>query len=184
MSSGTSTGRQAKSGYKVRQLSNYTPEQHKLFQSMISKLTGGGGVEGGIDFLSKLAGGDEEAFGQMEKPAYSAFQGLLGQIGSRFAGSGALGSSAFQNATSGAAANLAENLQSKRLGIQQGAIERLLGLSQNVLGQRPYENQLEEEGGFDWGSLLGGAAGAIGGPIGGGLGKALLPKLLKLLGLG
>ena len=86
-------------------------------------------------------------FEQAEAPAYTAFNKQIGELGSRFAGfgSGALDSSAFQNATSGAAANLAENLQSKRLGLQQGAIEKLLGFSQDILNQRPYDSFLEKK---------------------------------------
>ena len=121
------------SGYKTRNVPNFTPEQMQLF----AKLLGGvqGGLGGGLDFLSQLAGGEEGAFEKAEAPAYSAFQKTLGQLGTRFAGLGALDSSAFQNATAGAGQELAENLASKRLGIQQSAIERLLGLSQNLLGQ-------------------------------------------------
>lgn len=177
------------SGYKVRQVPNFSPEQMQLFQRLLGGLTGGGGLGEGLDFLSQLAGGDEEAFAQAEAPAYSAFQKSLGQLGSRFAGLGALDSSAFQGATAGAAGELAQNLQAQRLGLRQGAIERLLGLSQNLLSQKPYETFLEEKkGGFDWGGLLGTAAGSFfgpfGGALGGGLGKAALPKLLKLFGLG
>lgn len=178
------------SGYKLRQTPNFSPQQMQLFQQLLGGLMGGGGLGGGLDFLSKLAGGDEEAFAKAEAPAYSAFNKAIGQLGSRFSGfgSGALDSSAFQQATSGAAGDLAQNLQAQRLGMQNDAISRLLGLSQNLLSQRPYENFLEEKGGFDWGGLLGGAAGSFLGPFGGALGKgvgsAALPKVLKLFGLG
>lgn len=177
------------SGYKVRQTPNFSPEQMQLFQQLLGGLMGGGGLGGGLDFLSKLAGGDEEAFAQAEAPAYSAFQKSLGQLGSRFAGLGAMDSSGFQQATAGAAGDFAQNIQAQRLGMQNDAISRLLGLSQNLLGQKPYDTFLEEKkGGFDWGGLLGGAAGSFLGPMGGALGKgigsAALPKILKLFGLG
>jgi hypothetical protein len=188
MSTGTASPRSSPSGYKVRQVSNFSPEQMNLFQTLLGGLTGGGGLGGGLDFLSKLASGDESAFGEAEAPAYSAFNKMLGQVGSRYSQLGARDSSSFQQAVSGGAANLAEDLQSKRLGMREGAIERLLGLSQNLLGQKPFENMLEEKGGFDWGSLLGSLGGAAGGaflgPVGSGLGSAVLPKLLKLFGLG
>lgn len=135
-------------GYRLKQTPNFTPDQMRLFQ----KLLGGvqGGLGGGLDYLGKLAGGDEEAFRDMEKPAYSAFQGQLGQIGSRFGGVGALGSSAFQNATSGAAKDFAEDLGARRHGIQQNALDKLLGLSERLLGQRPFEQfQQKERTGFD-----------------------------------
>lgn len=158
-------------GAKVRQVPNFTPEMMTLF----NKLLGGtsGGIEGGLGNLSKLASGDEEAFGRVEAPAYSALQGALGQIGSRFAGAGAIGSSAFQNATSGAAQSLAENLGSQRQGLQQGALDRLLGLSSSLLGQRPYENLVQEDPqGFDWGGLLGMLGGSLFGPAAGAFGKS------------
>jgi len=153
-------------GYKVRNVPQFTPQQMQLF----AKLLGGaqGGLGGGLDFLSGLASGDEGAFDQAEAPAYSAFQKSLGQIGSRFAGMGALGSSAFQNATSGAAQSLSENLGAQRLGLQQNAIERLLELSENLLGQRPYQTILQQKSpgfgssiGKGLGSLLGQAPGLL-----------------------
>lgn len=160
------------SSYKLRQVPNFSPEQMQLFQSLLGRSQKG--TQGGVDFLSQLASGDEGAFAQDEAPAYSAFNKALGNIGSRFAGAGALGSSAFQNATSGAAANLAENLQSKRSGLRQSAIDQLLGLSSSLLSQRPHENILEQEDeGFDWGGLLGGIAGSFGGPALGALGKGV-----------
>lgn len=147
---GANIPRSNSSGYNLRQTPNFSPDQMKLFQQLLGGLNKGGGLQGGIDYLGKLAGGDEEAFGQIEKPAYSAFQGLLGNIGSRFAGAGAIGSSAFQNATSGAAQSLAENLGSQRHGIQMGALDKLLGLSDKLLGYKPNENFMEgKRSGFD-----------------------------------
>jgi len=176
------------SGYKLRQTPQFTPGQMQLFQQLLGGLEGGGGVGGGLDFLSQLAGGEEGAFEQAEAPAYSAFNKMAGQIGSRFSGLGARDSSAFQQALSGGAAGLSEGLGAQRLGMRNQAIQSLLGLSQNLMGQRPFETSLQEEGGINWQELLGGlggtALGSIGGPIGGGIGKALLPKILQLLGLG
>ena len=159
------------SGYKSRSVPNMTPQQMQI----MSKIFGGleGGLGGGLDFLSKLASGDEEMFQQTEAPAYAAFDKLLGQLGSRFAGMGALDSSAFQNATSGAAGELSQNLQANRMGLQQGAIDKLLGLSDSFLGQRPYDTFLEKNEGFDWGGLLGGLLGSFGGPALGTMGKGL-----------
>ncbi len=136
------------SGYNLKQTPNFTPQMKQLFDKLLGGVQGGGGLQGGLDYLSKLASGNEEAFAQMEKPAYSAFQGLLGNIGSRFAGAGALGSSAFQNATSGAAQSFAENLGAQRHGIQQNALDKLLGLSERLLGQRPHENIMQPQRGF------------------------------------
>lgn len=176
------------SGYRSAQLPNFTPEMMSLFQMLLGGTQGGLG--GGLDFLSKLSSGDESQFKQLEAPAMRQLQGTLGQIGSRFANAGALGSSAFQQEASGAATDLAERLQSQRMGLQQGAIDRLLGLSQNLLQQRPFENVMTPKTGWKdiLGGLLGGAGGAFAGQFGGGIGKqagqTFLPTLLKLLGLG
>lgn len=185
--SGVSAPKANISGYKTINTPNFTPEQMNLF----SKLLGGaqGGIGGGLDYLSKLASGDQSGFAEAEAPAYSAFQKSLGQLGSRFGDIGAIGSSGFQNATSGAAQSLAENLGAQRMGIRHNAIQELLGLSNNLLSQKPYNTSfIPEDEGFDWASLLGqlggGALGSIGGPIGSGIGNALMPKILKLLGLG
>lgn len=133
----------APTGYRTKQVQNFTPEMMQLFQQLLGGASGG--LQGGLKSLQGLAEGDEEAFGKLEAPAYSAFQGALGQIGSRFAGAGALGSSAFQNATSGAAQSLAENLGSQRQGLQQGAIDKLLGLSTSLLEKQPYQNILQKK---------------------------------------
>lgn len=159
------------SGYKTRNIANFTPDQMAIFKQIFGGLQGGLG--GGLDFLSRLASGDEDIFNQAEAPAYSAYERLLGQLGSRFAGLGATDSSAFQNATSGAASDLAQNLAANRLGLQQGAIDKLLGLSQNFLGQRPYDTFLEKKESFDLGGLLGGLLGSFGGPALGTFGKGL-----------
>lgn len=147
MSAGVSAPKGNISGYKLRNVPNYNPQQMQLFAKLLGPLLGGQGLSGGLDFLQGLAGGDESMFEQAEAPAYRAFNKQIGELGSRFAGfgSGSLDSSAFQQATSGAAGELAENLQSKRLGLQTGAIERLLGLSQNLLQERPYDSFLEKK---------------------------------------
>lgn len=131
------------SGYKLRSMPNFPPQLMQLFEQLLGGAKGGLG--GGFDFLNKLASGDPEQFGQLEAPAQRQLQGQLGQIGSRFANQGALGSSGFQQMASGAATDLSERLQSQRMGLQQGAIDRLLGLSQNLLQQKPYENFLEKK---------------------------------------
>jgi hypothetical protein len=144
------------SGYKsLGSVKNFTPQQMQLFQSLLGAAQPG--AQQGLGYLGKLAGGDEEAFAQSEAPAYSAFDKLLGQIGSRYAGVGALGSSSFQNATSGAAGDLAQNLGARRQGIQTSAIESLLGQSEKLLGQKPYEEVLNKKHDFlgDFGNVLG-----------------------------
>jgi hypothetical protein len=125
-------------GYKHRQIPNMTPAMMELMQALTQGLTPG--AASGTDFLSKLAGGDESMFEQLEAPAYAAFEKLLGQTGTRFSDLGARDSSYFENAVAGQGVELAQNLQSQRLGIRNQAIQSLLGNSQQALNQRPYEN--------------------------------------------
>lgn len=124
-------------GYKQYSMPQFTPEQMQLFQSLFSQI-------GPESYLSKLAGGDEEAFNQMEAPAMRQFQGLQGQLASRFSGMGMGGrrSSGFQNTMNQASSDFAQDLQSRRQGLQQQAIRDLMGLSNDLLGQRPYETML------------------------------------------
>ncbi len=173
MSTGTASQTGAPSGYNVKQVSNFSPEMMNMFKMLLGKTQGGLGG-GGLDWLSKLAGGDEASFQQAEAPMHNAFNQKLGDIGSRFANMGAVDSSAFQNATSGAASQFGQELGANRINLQQGALDRLLGLSQNLLGQRPHENILQpKKQGFDWGGLLGGVLGSFGGPALGALGSGV-----------
>lgn len=151
------------SGYKLRNVPNYTPQQMQLFSQLLGGLQGSG-IGKGLENLQGLAGGEEEGFDQLEAPAYSAFQKGIGQLGSQFAGLGALNSSGFQNAAAGQARQLGENLGAQRMGIQQNALERLLGLSDTLLGKKPFDSFLEKKSGF--GDIL----------------KHALPGILSLLG--
>lgn len=161
--SGVSAPRANISGYKLRNTPNYTPQQMQLFSQLLGGVQGQG-LTKGLENLQGLAAGGEEGFEQLEAPAYTAFQKGIGQLGSQFAGLGALGSSGFQNAAAGQARQLAENLGSQRMGIQQNALERLLGLSDTLLGKKPFESFLQKKSGF--GDIL----------------KHALPGILSLLG--
>lgn len=151
-------------GYQRGQLQQFTPEQQQLFQRLFSQVSPD-------SFLSRLSQGDEGTFGQLEAPAFRQFGQLQGNIASRFSGmgSGARRSSGFQNAMSGAATDLAERLQSQRMGLQQQAIRDLMGMSQQLLSQRPYEQflmQQQHEPSFLQ-SLIGGVAPIAGATLGG-----------------
>lgn len=158
------------SGYKKASIRQFTPEQMELFQSLFGHL-------GSDSYLSKLAGGDEETFAQMEAPALKQFQGVLGNLGSRFSGMGMGGrkSSGFQNATTSAASDFAQQLQSQRQTLQRQAIMDLLGLSHQLLGERPYENYLQkkESSSSGWGKIFGAGLGGLGGFLMGGPGGAM-----------
>lgn len=140
-------------GYNLGQLDNFTPEQHQLFQQMFGNV-------GQDSFTSKLAGGDEDTFNQLEAPALKQFSGIQGGLASRFSGmgSGARRSSGFQNTANSAASDFAQQLQSNRVGLQQQAIRDLHGMSQDLLGQRPYEQTLNKKSMPFWQQLLLGAS--------------------------
>ncbi|CAB4126517.1 hypothetical protein UFOVP80_16 [uncultured Caudovirales phage] len=140
----TSSGSKAPAGYQ--RFSQFSPEMMKLFEQLLGGVQGG--VGGGLDYLSGLASGDEESFKALEAPAYRNFEGALGNIANRFGGYGAIGSSAFQNATSNEATNFAEGLQKQRLGLRQNAIDQLLNNSQQLLNKEPYGYQ-QKKGGLD-----------------------------------
>jgi len=128
------------SGYKKFSIANYTPEQMELFYQMIDEL-------GPDSFLSRLAGGEEGIFDEVEAPALKQFNELQGGLASRFSGMGmgARKSSGFQNASNTAAQDFASQLQSNRQGLQRQAQQDLAGYKNQLLGQRPYETGLTEK---------------------------------------
>lgn len=153
-------------------LQQFTPEQMQLFQQMFGQV-------GPESFLGKLAGGDESTFAQMEAPAMRQFAGLQGNLASRFSGMGTGGrkSSGFQNTANQASSEFAQGLQSQRQGLQRQALTDMMGISQNLLGQRPFENistEKQQKPSFLQ-SIMGGA-----GDI---LGQGGMMGLMKLLGM-
>ncbi len=128
------------SGYKTATLQQFTPEQLALFQQLFSHV-------GPESYLSRLAGGDQSMFGEIEAPALRQFGELQSGLASRFSGMGmgARKSSGFQNTMTSAAANFAQQLQSQRQELQRQALQDLFGMSQQLMGQRPYERALTEK---------------------------------------
>lgn len=163
------------SGYKKASVQNFTPEQMQLFQSLFSQVSPD-------SYLSRLAGGDQSMFGEIEAPALRQFSELQGGLASRFSqgggGPGALSSrksSGFQNTINSAASNFAQDLQSQRQALQRQAINDLMGMSNTLLNQRPFEQQLvkKDQSSSGWGGLLGAGLGAAGGFFAGGPAGAL-----------
>lgn len=152
-------------GYEQGTMQNFTPEQMQLFQQLFGNL-------GPDSFLSKLAGGDESMFQQMEAPAMRQFSALQGNLSSRFSGGGGAGSlgsrrsSGFQNTMNQAGSDFTSDLQSKRMGLQQQAIRDLMGMGNDLLNQRPYEHYLTQKQKPWWQELIGGVAGGLSGGIG------------------
>lgn len=159
-------GSKAPKGYSQGRIQNFTPEQMQLFQQLLGGSSGG--IGSGLEHLSKLAGGDQSYFDQLEAPALRQFGALQGNLASRFSGmgSGARKSSGFGNTVSSAGQELSESLQSQRMGIQQQAIRELLGLGQNLLQQKPYENYLMPKQQSGWQQFLSSLSGGVGQGLG------------------
>lgn len=164
-------------GFAAGSLQQFTPEQMNLFQSLFSQVSPG-------SRLSNLAQGDESAFAPYEQQAQRDFQNFSGQLGSRFSeyAPGAMSArkgSGFQNLATQGAQDFASQLALQRQGLQRQALMDLMGISESLLGQRPYQNFLIEKKPKQswWSKLLGiGAApaGAITGGLVGGFPGALL----------
>lgn len=162
-------GNKLPSGTRVGQYANYTPQQMELHQRGFEQVAPD-------SYLSKLAGGDQSFFNEIEAPALQQFSALQGGLGTRFSGGsgrGSLGlrrSSGFQNTGSAAASNFAQQLQSQRQSLQRQAIFDLQGLSEQLLNQRPYEQFRydKEKKKSGWGGLAGAGIGAVGGFFAGG----------------
>ncbi len=154
-------------GYDKFQVGQYTPQQMKLHSEMFQHA-------GPNSYLSKLASGNQNQFAEMEAPALRQFNALQGSTASRFSGMGmgARNSSGFQNTMSAASQDFAGQLQSNRQKLQRQAIMDLMGLSNSLLGQRPYERGLAQEPqegdeSSGWGGIIGTGVGAVGGGIAG-----------------
>jgi hypothetical protein len=154
-------------GYEVGNIQQYTPEQMQLFQQQFGHVSP-------ESYLSRLAGGDESFFQQMEEPAHRQFAQSLGGIASRFSqgggGQGALGarrSSGFQNTLGQAGSDFAQNLQAQRQSLQRQALSDLLGYSNMLLGQRPQEQFLTKQQMPAWQSLVAAGLPIAGAAIGG-----------------
>jgi hypothetical protein len=152
MTTGSSSTRAPK-GYETGKLQNFTPEMMDLFKNMFSQVNPG-------SYLSRLASGDESLFEEMERPAMRQFQGLQSQTASQFsgAGMGARRGSGFRNTINQQTSDFAGDLQSKRQGMQRQAINDLMGLSGDLLNQRPYENYLVPKSKPWWQEALTGIA--------------------------
>lgn len=145
----TSTGgfkEKIPSGYKAGALQQFSPEQMQLFSQLFSHVSPD-------SYLSRLAGGDESLFSQMEEPALRQFSQMQGGLASRFSGMGggkqlALSSrksSGFQNTMNQASSDFAKDLAGRRQELQRQAIMDLMGLGESLLGQRPYQRFLTQK---------------------------------------
>lgn len=163
----TSKGDLIPKGYRGGQIQQFDPQQMELYNQLYGNV-------GPDSDVARLAQGDEDAFNQIERPAMRQFNELQGNIASRFSGSGSFGnrrSSGFQNTMSAASSNFAQDLASRRQDLMRQARQDLFSMSNELLGQRPYEKfltQKQQKEGTNWGGLAGGAIGGAGGFFAGG----------------
>ncbi len=154
------SGDKLPSGMRTGQMANFDPQQMGLYRKGFEQVSPD-------SYLSKLAGGDQSAYAEMEAPAMRQFSGLQGDIASRFSGmgSGARRSSGFQNSMGAAASNFAQELASQRQQLRRQAMMDLSSMSQQLLQQRPYERFAYEKQKKQspWGGLAGAAVGGIAG---------------------
>ncbi len=167
------------SGYKKGTLQNYTPEQMALHNQQYGFLEPG-------SYLHRLASGDQSFFDEMEAPAFRQFNELQGNIASRFSanGTGGRNSSGFHNTMNQASSNFAQDLQSKRQDYMRQAINDLMGFSNQILNQKPYENMLvqkQQKPDF-WSSIGGAIPGAIAAFASGGVPGALAGGVSSFFG--
>jgi len=120
-------------GYNAYSQPTMDPTTAGLHEQMTKQI--GTGASTGLDWLNKVAGGSDEAFKDLEAPAFRQFEGSMGQLGSRFSGMGTGGtkSSGFRLAAGGMASDLAQDLQSKRMAMQSDAVKQLMGMSTNLM---------------------------------------------------
>ncbi len=152
------TGNKIPKGYRQGQIQQFDEKQMGLYDRAHEQL-------GPDSYLSRLAGGDQSMFDEIEAPALRQFNELQGGIASRFSGQGMGGrrSSGFQNTMSAASQDFAGQLQAQRQSLQQKAIQDLMGMSNQLMGQRPYEQFMVEKQQKQnpWADIAGKFAGAI-----------------------
>lgn len=160
-------------GYKMGQVQNFDKRQMGLYKQSFGQVAPN-------SYLSRLAGGDQSMYDEMEAPALRQFAGMQGNMASRFSGMGMGGrhSSGFQNTMNQAGSDFAQDLAAKRMDYRRQAIQDLMGFSSDLLGQRPSERFMVEKAPKEpsmLGKIAGGVArgGAVlagtyfGGPTGG-----------------
>jgi|SRR5690606_35086305 len=134
----------------TKQLPTYTPGQNQFLQQFL-EMFGQGGAGGGfgeaMNYLRGILSGSPESYQALEAPIQRQFaEKTLPQLQERLTAAGAGGgrSSGAAQVLGQAGTDLNERLASMRAGLQQNAIQQLLGTylggAQIGLGARPFEN--------------------------------------------
>lgn len=147
-------------GFNTAQMPNMPPEMMQLLMQLLGPSGEGAGES--IDWLRQLIGGDESGY---EDAAHRAFDKRVGQIASRDSHLGARNSSGYRNSIANAGAEMSENMADKRTNLIMQAIQMLMGNSQKLLQQQPFQNfavpKPQKNQGTDWGSVIGGVGEAV-----------------------
>lgn len=127
--------------------------QKQLYDYLQSMMMNQGGK--GMQNLFGMAGGDQDLYSQLEAPAMRQFQQQIAPgIANRYTGSGLKGSSGFENSLANAGSNLAENLQSQRMGYQQHAMDRVMELMERLTGMSTNQAGLVQKPQTDWAGMF------------------------------
>lgn len=121
-------------GHRAGQIQQFGPEAMEMYEKLFSLL-------GEDSDIFKMAMGDQSYFDEMEAPAMRQFNELQGGLASRFSGMGMGGrkSSGFQNTSSAATTNFAQDLQSNRQNISRQALRDLMEMSHSLMNEKPFE---------------------------------------------
>ncbi len=129
---------------KLKQISNYTPQQNQLLQSLFPLLQQmqQGGYGNAMNLLQQYLNPESDVYKNFEQPYLDQYNDDIGRLSERFAGAGALGSSGFAQSLGAASGNLRNNLASLKSGMQRDSIGTLLNqynnLQNTALGAQPF----------------------------------------------
>lgn len=166
---------------RTSQLSTLAPQQQQSLSNVIGQISpqgqAGQNYSSAQQYLSRLLGGDKEAYNMFASPYIQNFeQQIIPQIAERFAGLGgplASGeaSSGFGQALSGAGAQLQAQLANLFANLQQNASSQAMGQYNNLanlgLNTRAVENIYQPGSTGALGGILSGAAQGLGYGFGG-----------------
>lgn len=154
-------------GYEQGRIAQYGPEQMEAFKRQFGNI-------GPDSYLSRLAGGDQSLYNEMEAPALQQFGAIQANTAGRFSGQGmgSRRSSGFQHAQNQASSDFAQQLQSNRMDLRRQAMQDLHSMTNELLGQRPYDNYLiKKQSSNKFGDIMSGvlpiAGMAVGNAFGG-----------------
>lgn len=124
---------------KIDKLSNYDPRQQQIHDLMGQLLQGGGGYENALEYLQGLLDPESDVYQNFEAPYMRQFnEQTLPNIAERYAGKGALSSSAFGQSLGAAGAGLQENLAAMKEGMRYKAAGDIRGEYGNYLQRQPF----------------------------------------------